>query len=349
MRELVSVIVPVYKAESYLSECVDSILSQTYSRLELILVDDGSPDHSGEICDQYALKDYRVRVIHKKNAGVAEARNTGLEATSGSYIMFVDSDDWIDADTVQVLYDTLKNYDADIVECGYRFIHPYKIVPVYDDHLVYELTGIEEIFSSSIQINAPHLYKVCWGKLYKKNVCEGIHFPKRTVAEDAAFCDQVFLRCNKIVKIHRAFYNYRMTDNSIMRSKISETVFQSLDTALEMKELLLESGKNFSQNLWDTVNQFIEMTAIGTIERILMSGLQPSQINGYDEFRQKCQEYTDGCSGSVQSRDFKDYILDPEQWIRNKNTKLMLKRYVYNIKGIVKELYALLFRCVHKK
>lgn len=348
MKELVSVIVPVYKAEKYIPQCIESILGQTYKKIELVLVDDGSPDHSGEICDQYAMKDPRVCVIHKENAGVAEARNTGLEAAKGFYIMFVDSDDWIDADTVQVMYDTLKNHDADIVECGYRFIHPYKVVPVYDDHQIYELTGTEAIFQSSIQNEVPHLYKVCWGKLYSKEVCEGIQFPKRTVAEDAAFCDQVLLRCNKIIKMHRAFYNYRMTDNSIMRSKLSETVFESLDTALEMKGLLQNSDKDFSLGMWNIVNQFIEKTAIGTIDRILMNGMQPNQIKGYDSFRQKCQHYADVCSDNVWSQDFKDYILDSGQWIRKRNNKLILRRYVQNIKEIAKKLYTLIFKCWHK-
>ena len=113
MGDKISIIVPVYKVEAYLSECIESIINQTYRNLEIILVDDGSPDKCGEICDEYAKKDERIHVIHKKNEGVARARNDGIEYAGGDYISFIDSDDWIAENAYEVLYQGLKQYDAD--------------------------------------------------------------------------------------------------------------------------------------------------------------------------------------------------------------------------------------------
>ena len=113
MDEKISIIIPVYKVENYLEKCIDSILCQTYRNLEVILVDDGSPDKCGEICDRYAAKDNRVKVIHKKNAGVARARNDGIDIATGDYISFIDSDDWIAENAYEVLYNGLKEYNAD--------------------------------------------------------------------------------------------------------------------------------------------------------------------------------------------------------------------------------------------
>ena len=116
----ISVIVPIYKVENYLNRCVESIRKQTYRNLEIILVDDGSPDACGEMCDRYAQEDSRIRVIHKENGGLSDARNAGIEVAAGEYIAFIDSDDWIDDKMYEVLYHTLLKYDADIAECSYR-------------------------------------------------------------------------------------------------------------------------------------------------------------------------------------------------------------------------------------
>ena len=115
----VSIIVPVYKAEKYLHRCVDSILAQTFTDWELLLIDDGSPDRSGDICDEYAKKDTRIRVFHKKNGGVSSARNLGLDNVQGEYVTFVDSDDWIDVNTLNVCFSQIETYDLDILQFSY--------------------------------------------------------------------------------------------------------------------------------------------------------------------------------------------------------------------------------------
>lgn len=123
---MISIIVPVYKVEPFLRRCVDSLVNQTYHDLEIILVDDGSPDNCGKICDEYAATDSRIHVIHKQNGGLSSARNAGLEVARGEYIAFVDSDDWVEADTYAKLYELIQQYNADIAECALRFYRPWK-------------------------------------------------------------------------------------------------------------------------------------------------------------------------------------------------------------------------------
>lgn len=120
---VISVIVPVYKVEKFLDRCINSIIQQTFTNLEIILVDDGSPDRSGEICDEWKMKDKRIRVIHKENGGLSDARNKGLDVATGDYVAFIDSDDWIDPDMFQLLYDATQKYQADIAECSWRCIY----------------------------------------------------------------------------------------------------------------------------------------------------------------------------------------------------------------------------------
>ena len=120
MEEKISIIVPIYKVEKYLNRCVDSIINQSWQNLEIILVNDGSPDNSGIICDEYTKKDHRVRVIHKTNGGISDARNAGIEIATGDYIGFVDSDDFIHSEMFRDLYERMRKHNADIVQCSYR-------------------------------------------------------------------------------------------------------------------------------------------------------------------------------------------------------------------------------------
>ena len=126
MEDLISVIVPIYNVEKYINRCIDSIIEQTYTNLEIILVDDGSTDNSGSICDEYAKKDNRIKVIHKENGGVSSARNVGLDTAIGQYITFVDSDDYIEKKYCEILLKTLKKQKADCVACGYNRIYKNK-------------------------------------------------------------------------------------------------------------------------------------------------------------------------------------------------------------------------------
>ena len=216
----ISVIIPVYNVEKYLSACMESIIHQTYKNLEIILVNDGSTDSCPQICEEYAAKDNRIKVIHKKNEGSAEARNEGLKLVTGDFVGFVDSDDFLSKDFYKTLIYLLEKNNADIVECGfYEFNNTNKIEnnPVTKNLL-------EEIFDTENAMKAimeGPLSVVIWNKLYKKELLQDINFPTGKYIDDVFWTYKVFGNAKKIVKIKEKLYFYRQQAGSIMRSKFS--------------------------------------------------------------------------------------------------------------------------------
>jgi glycosyltransferase involved in cell wall biosynthesis len=210
MNELVSVIVPIYNVESYLNRCIESIVNQTYHNLEIILVDDGSPDNCPEICDQWALKDPRIIVIHKSNGGLSDARNAALEVARGDYISFVDSDDWIDQDFISSLLDKMKY--ADIVECGTRICYQ-----TYFEELSPSINGVikGEDALELLFLNKEIRFTV-WNKLYKHSVISDIKFDYGKYNEDNFWTWKVIRNANSLYLLQSSLYNYYMRDNSIM-------------------------------------------------------------------------------------------------------------------------------------
>lgn len=217
MNELVSIIVPVYKVEDYIQRCVDSILRQTYKNLEIILVEDGSPDNSGIICDAYAKLDGRVKVIHKKNGGLSDARNVGIENALGAYITFLDSDDWIHDDYINHLYKLLKRTNSDISMCNYVKTSVENIgEDVYDEGDFYEYSNIDAL--SQLKGDFKILMVVACCKLYKRNLFDQIRFPVGRIHEDEFTTYKLIYKANKIAQSKAALYFYWMRDNSIMGS-----------------------------------------------------------------------------------------------------------------------------------
>lgn len=216
----ISVIVPVYKVEKYLGKCVESIINQTHSNLEIILVDDGSPDRCGEICDTYAAKDTRVKVIHKENGGLSDARNAGIEVATGDYIGFVDSDDYIHPQMYEKLLGAILEHDADMSICPYEYVDEEgeaisKENPVRTEVLS-NIAALEKLASPCWWY-----YTTAWNKLYKKILFATIRFPKGKIHEDQFTVHELFYVCEKIVTIEDKLYNYLQRKNSIMGSKIS--------------------------------------------------------------------------------------------------------------------------------
>lgn len=195
---LISVIVPIYKTEQYLKKCVDSIIIQSYKNIQIILVDDGSPDKSGGICDEYASSDSRVKVIHQKNRGLSTAYNVGLDNASGEYIAFVDSDDWIDSDFCSVLVDLLEKNNADISACAFfSFLGSEQKTSVKENLTIY--TGLEVI--EKVRISP------C-GKIYKRELFEGLRFPADRHPGDIFFTYKVLYRARKVVVTNLQLFNY---------------------------------------------------------------------------------------------------------------------------------------------
>ncbi len=212
---LISVIVPVYKVEKYLDKCVSSIVEQTYTNLEIILVDDGSPDNCPAMCDAWAEKDSRIRVIHKENGGLSDARNVGMAVATGEYIAFVDSDDWVDPPMYQCLYDAITTTCSDIASCGARRVwldgRPAQDVRAVNKAYVFEQENAMEAL-----ITAQGLIQTVWNKLYKKNVIEGILFPVGLIHEDEFWSWRVIAQAKRVVTLKETYYNYLQRDNSIM-------------------------------------------------------------------------------------------------------------------------------------
>jgi glycosyltransferase involved in cell wall biosynthesis len=220
MQDLISIIVPIYKVEKYLRQCLDSIINQTYSNLEIILVDDGSPDNCGVICDEYALQDSRIRVIHLENSGVSAARNAGMEIMTGKYLMFVDSDDWMEHDAVELLYSVIKKHDASLVVGGHKQIEDVTGRLIFTNCHGQVVSALRE---KTEEMNAMLLYGCCvWARLYRRELFHEIVFPPITCHEDEAIMLPILERCEKIVRINAPIYNYRCRENSAITSGFSE-------------------------------------------------------------------------------------------------------------------------------
>ena len=163
---LISVIVPIYNVEKYLDRCVDSIINQTYKNLEIILVDDGSPDNCPQMCDDYAKKDSRIKVVHKENGGLSDARNVGMEVATGEYVSFIDSDDYISLDFYETLLETIVDNDSDIVECGVVKFYEDNSFDKYSDDL--KVTNYDTVDGLEGLINENPFKQHVWNKLYNQ-------------------------------------------------------------------------------------------------------------------------------------------------------------------------------------
>lgn len=217
MRESrISVVVPVYNVENYLNECLESILQQTYHELEVILVDDGSTDRSGELCEEWKKKDKRIQVIHQNNQGLSEARNRGLEHITGRYVAFVDSDDILHPKMYEHLTEALQAEQADVAICKEALFWGDKLQFKCGDR--YEIQAVEDKLQLLTHMTDDWIttIDVVWNKLYKKELLEGICFPKGKLSEDVYFQIDVLLRANKAVWLDEKLYGYRQRTGSIM-------------------------------------------------------------------------------------------------------------------------------------
>ena len=221
---LISVIVPVYNAEKYLVRCVDSILNQTYQNLEVILVDDGAKDNSGAMCDDYARKDSRIRVVHKENGGLSSARNAGIDIAMGAYFGFVDSDDWIEADMYETMLDLARKNDAQMVVAG-----RYDV----DGDTMVKTVGLcpkqEEVISGIEMLGRVFVWDNCdsssCDKLFHRSLYDGLRYPLGVVSEDVALFPYTAERAQRVAMCDKPFYNYYHHGGTITTSTLSEKSF----------------------------------------------------------------------------------------------------------------------------
>ena len=211
----VSIIIPVYKVEKYLPECLDSVINQTYGNLQIIVVDDGSTDSSGRICDEYAAKDNRITVIHQVNAGAANAKNMGLDNVKGDYVTFVDSDDWVEPNWIETMVDAMEKYGVDVVECGFDIVYADSV----DEGKIYqhgEILTVEDYFR---QYNDNWVSVIFWNKLFKASLTKDIRFRKeRRCIDDEFYTYKVISNAEKMARISDVLYHYRQRKSSAVNN-----------------------------------------------------------------------------------------------------------------------------------
>lgn len=218
---MISVIIPVYNVEKYLEKCIDSVINQSYSDLEIILVNDGSTDSSGKMCKKYSEIDNRIKVINKKNGGLSDARNKGLDIATGEYIAFLDSDDWVDINLYKNLYYLISKYNADISVCNFKrvYLEDDKLSDVEEKIEVYTNTeAIEQIYYESEKSTQTI---IVWNKLYKKHILKDMRFPKGKIHEDEFLTPLLLYRATKVVYTNKQLIYYRQVQGSIMNSSFS--------------------------------------------------------------------------------------------------------------------------------
>ena len=238
-KDLISVIVPVYKVEKYLEKCIESIIKQTYTNLQIILVDDGSPDNCGKICDEYAKKDLRIEVIHKANGGLSDARNVGISKAKGRYIGFVDSDDYIKEDMYEILLNLIKKYDADVSICNL-----YDVIDG-NEYIRNKENGIREYSRLDILKEVlldKNIQSYAWNKLYEKELFDEIKYPIGKKYEDIGTTFYLFEKCNKIVVTSEPEYYYLKRADSLVNNVTESTI-------LDYTEIIIQRYLYIKQNI----------------------------------------------------------------------------------------------------
>lgn len=274
---VISIIIPVYNVKKYLDRCLKSVLAQTYTNLEIIIVDDGSTDGSGNLCDDYALIDSRIVVVHQKNSGLSSARNTGLDIAKGNYLLFVDSDDWIGVDFVSYLYNKIQSYSADIVSTRLIFSYEKNDTMIYkhfrnmsSDLLLTSEKALEALLYRKI------LSTSAAGKLYKADLFAGIRFPVGKIYEDFGTIYKVFDSAKNVLVAVQDGYYYYQRQNSIINSSFKDNDLDAIQFAYEQQDYLVKKYNGLRKAIY---------TRIVDINTELLSKLLNSKNNNFDNYK----------------------------------------------------------------
>lgn len=263
IKEKISIIVPVYNVEAYLERCVESILKQTYTNLEILLVNDGSTDKSGELCDKLALRDHRIRVIHKENGGLSDARNRGIDEASSNLIGFIDSDDYIDEDMYETLYRQMVASKADLSMCGH-----YDVYHQIPEKQVAEIKTWELMPEEAIKMvmEAKILSVTAVNKLYKKALFEQLRFRIGKIAEDAFIMVDLIHQCSKVVATNEKKYYYVHRENSITTQKFSLKFLNVIEAYEQNAKIISENYPD----LYDVAIMRLNWAYFYVLDRLLV-------------------------------------------------------------------------------
>ena len=235
----ISVVIPVYNIKDYIQKCVESILSQTFTGFEILLIDDGSTDGSQKICDEYGLKDERITVIHKKNGGLSSARNVGIKEAKGEYICFIDGDDYIDNDMLEILYEHAVRENADIVEVGSRWIYPNKRLEYSVDKTII----CDNLEALEMHLESRCFTAVAWNKLYRLSLFKDIKYPEGCLHEDIGTTYKLLYKAKKLVSVNQVKYNYMQRNNSISYMKFTKDHLVALEFWENIYSLIREINR----------------------------------------------------------------------------------------------------------
>lgn len=295
---LISVIVPIYKVEQFLDECVESILCQTYTKFELILVDDGSPDRCGKMCDAYKEKDTRIRVIHKENGGLSDARNAGMKIARGEYFTFVDSDDFVSDDYLAVLMQAAQKYDADIVQGDFTEVRE-ELGTGSNQKL--EVFAKEDALTSFLKMQRVKVN--AWAKLYKRKCFYNIEYPKGRINEDNLTTYKNIWQAKKIVCVPKWIYYYRVNLSSIMRSAFSPKRFEILSFQQEIDAFLGPKASTY-------VNE-IEYSEMRMAVRLINDCISANKDSVYRDEINHCQSILKECRHGLKCSETKYKLIVP--------------------------------------
>lgn len=270
---LISIIIPIYNVEKYLKKCVDSVINQTYKNIEIILVDDGSTDSSSKICDEYKLKDKRIKVIHKENGGLSDARNFGLNIAKGNYISFVDSDDFINSKMIEDLYKVITNVDCDIVFGNVKDYYDYEVL---EDKIEFKMEDIKlkntEECLKNINVR---IYNIAYPKLFKASLFKTLRFPKGLNYEDSYITPYIYDMVKNVALLPYNYYYRLIREDSIVHKKFSEKDYD----LIKVGEARVEYYKNASKELVVLSYQFLMSNIINLYKKAYQAQIEKSIKN----------------------------------------------------------------------
>lgn len=267
----ISIIVPIYKVEKYLSRCVDSILNQTFTDFECILVDDGSPDNCPEICDEYAKRDKRIRVIHKQNGGLSDARNAGIDIAQGEYFGFVDSDDWIHPQMYEILYNSIARKNVLLSVCAYEQVEEERTFEKIENPIFEIENGMDFLVNDHVTA------VVAWNKLYHKSLFDDIRYPIDKLHEDEFVTYRILYKSGNIAFCRKKMYMYFMNPEGITKGDFSPKHLDALDALEERIRFFEDKGE-------------IEYSRRTIFVFLLVADAQYHKYEKCKEYRYACRE-----------------------------------------------------------
>ncbi len=330
----ISVIIPVYNVEKYLERCIASVIGQTYRALEIFLIDDGSNDRSGEICDEWKQKDDRIIVIHKENAGQGVARNLALDRATGEYIVFVDSDDYIEENMIFGMLSAAKKHNAELVLCGYKVDNGLRIKNV-------EIRTAETILENLDLMNAyckGDVFTGPWAKMFHRRLFEEIRFPAFRANEDAYIMHRLLGRSNRAVVLKEHYYIQDVTGNSTERSSFNINKVRLLDCALELRAYIRENYPEYVK----LVAEKPAKEAINLLEKIYIDGAETRFLEVERSLRLRLKEEYDYLLANFSKADsLKEIkkVLQKPQYLKRRAKRIKRKRkWKRFLKNVLKKI-----------